>query len=292
MSSTTTDPVRLRESSTGLLQTTVTAGKNGALWTHHLGEMASFPFSSLSIRLDTPLDSITFGIGDATRRAYQTSTTATVPDLLATGENEALFLVGRWWGQALSMLHANADADADADTMSIPPRTLTRAQAWTAGQWPVVGGIIGDDGLRTIRAWTEDMLKQDHNRLVVVHGSPGMAHWTVAPDGSRAALLTGEDTGFADASYDAVWVMGELAELHHFYPSIRPGIARLRQGFQDGHGTLPDPGTMRVGIAFRLLQHAYDWHHYAGASIENAQLVIRLADSYLRGPSTSNGEPS
>ncbi|MFV0374549.1 hypothetical protein [Microbacterium sp.] len=199
-----------------------------------------------------------------------------MPDLLRSAGGDAVARVGRLWGSALRAMHTHAVVAANPR----PPRTLTRACVWATGQWPGVHEVIGDDGHAALRGWIADV--RGPVKPVVVHGSPGMAHWTVAPDGSQAALLTGEDAGVADASYDTAWVLGELAEIFHFYPSAREGIVRLRQGFEEGYGALPDPDRIHIGIAFRLIQHAYDWHHYAGASPAEAGLLVRLAGTYLR----------
>ena len=264
----------IRATRTGLLDTVVEGDGDGVRWSHRLGPHAPIPFSSMSIRLECDVASVVLGAGDETQRVYATSTTSLLQNLFSAQQAVDLGSLGRSWGDAIRRIHEHAVPTQRA----VPPRTLIRARAWIAGGWPPIHRILGTDGMLEIQRWASQATNQNTR---VVHGSPGMAHCTVNSTGSKIALLTGEDIGVADPGYDIVWVLGELSELYHFYRGLRSQILALRKGLEAGYGSFPAPNQVRVGIAFRLLQHAFDWHHYAGAEIKHANLLIQLARTYL-----------
>lgn len=254
----------LRSAATGLLGTTATA----STWTHRLGADAPLPFSSLRIRLTTVDPRIVLGTGDATVRRYDTPATSLVPEVLGSRSAADMTALGRAWGEALRSVHG-----AVVETEAVAPRPLLRAAAWLDGGWS-----LADELRDPLAAWALRM--RAPARPVVLHGHPGMAHWVV--DGLDGVLLTGEDLGVGDPVYDVAWVLGEIAELDAFYPALRPALDALRGGFLGGYGIALDPAELRVGVAFRLAQHAYDWQHYAGASPAAARLLLRVAADRLR----------
>lgn len=265
----------IRVTRTGLLETVVEGDGDGLRWSHRLGPHAPCPFSSMSIRLECDTASVVLGAGDETQRVYATSTTRLIQDLFGAHQAVDLGSLGHSWGQAIRRIHEHAVPTQP----TVPPRTLIRARAWTTGGWPPIHRILGTNGMKEIQRWAAQTTNQ---RTRVVHGNPGMAHCTVDSTSSKIALLTGEDIGVADPDYDIVWILGELSELYHFYPGHRSQILTLRKGLEAGYGPFPELSQVRIGIAFRLLQHAFDWHHYAGAEIKHANLLIRLAHTYLK----------
>jgi hypothetical protein len=261
---------------TGLLVTELSTTADGAVWTRRLGDRAPLPFSSLPVRLREPDPRIVLG-GDApSRRRYRTTATTLLPALLHELTEEALTALGREWRGALDAVHRAESAGAP-----VAPRPLLRAQAWLTGGWAPAAEELGAAGLLELADGTEAVVTAP--TAVVVHGHPGFAHLAVDARGASVSLLTGEDAGVADPAWDAAWVLGELAELHAFHPALRPAVEALRLGFaaEEAH----DADLLRLGTAFRLAQHAYDWHHSGGASTDQARPLLRLAAEQLREPS-------
>lgn len=268
----------IRSTRTDLLSTGVYQVGGVYEWVHSLGVGAPIPFSSLPISIAPApgADLLVVGVGGDRHRSYSTPAGSTVFDLITAGVPANLRAAGRIWGTALSVLHDNASL---IDFPGSTPRTVQRSEAWLGGAWEPACDILGDSGLREIRRWIERVLSDPHQ--VVVHGYPGMAHWVVTPDGAAGSLLTGEDLGLAHPAYDIAWVLGEMAELHAFHPVLRPAIEELRNGFHETCGEGPAPSEIGPALAFRIAQHAYDWHHYAGAGEAQAKALLRLASSYL-----------
>ncbi|MDR6867919.1 hypothetical protein J2Y69_002527 [Microbacterium resistens] len=84
-------------------------------------------------------------------------------------------------------------------------------------------------------------------------------------------------------------MVGEIAELFAFYPDLRPVLAGFRGGFIEGYGDA-DFGMLRIGIAYRLAQHAYDWFHYADATEAQARSLLTLAAAYVTSRSVKDRE--
>lgn len=269
----------IRSTRTDLLSTGVYQVGGAFEWVHSLGVGAPIPFSSLPISID-PLpgaDLLVLGVGGDRHRSYSTPAGSTVFELITAGVPANLRAAGQIWGTALSVLHENASLMGDFPGTT--PRTVQRSEAWLGGAWEPAREVLGDSGLRKIRRWIRHVLSDPDQ--VVVHGYPGMAHWVVTPDGAAGSLLTGEDVGLAHPGYDIAWVLGEMAELHAFHPLLRPAIEELRNGFLETCGEAPGPSEIGPALAFRIAQHAYDWHHYAGAAEAQAKALLRLAGSYL-----------
>lgn len=273
-----TDTV-IRSTSTGLLSTEVHAVDGSYVWVHRIGPGAALPFSDLPIAIDPAADTalVTVGRGNDDHRSYSTVAGSMVFELLVAGESLNLRAAGRRWGEALRSLHENASVSGDSTDR--PPRTIRRAKGWIDGNWRAAREVLSEHGLQEIRRWISLVLSCPHP--AVVHGHPGMAHWVVTDDGDGGALLTGEDAGLADPVYDIAWVLGEIAELHAFHPASRPVLDQLRTGFLETCGPVPGPSELGPALAFRIAQHAYDWHHYAGAGEEQAKVLLRLAATYL-----------
>ena len=269
----------IRSTRTDLLSTGVYQVGGAYEWVHSLGVGAPIPFSSLPISIDSAPDNdlLVIGVGGDRHRSYSTPAGSTVFDLITAGEPENLRAAGRVWGTALSSLHESASLTGDSPEST--PRTVQRSEAWLGGTWDPAREVLGESGLLEIRRWIQCILSGPDQ--VVVHGYPGMAHWVVTPDGAAGSLLTGEDLGLAHPSYDIAWVLGEMAELHAFHPALRPALDELRKGFLETCGTAPGPREIGPALAFRIAQHAYDWHHYAGAGEAQAKALLRLAGSYL-----------
>ncbi|PPG91841.1 hypothetical protein C5C39_05745 [Rathayibacter sp. AY1F3] len=256
---------------TGLLVTELSAGPDGTtVWTRRLGEQAPLPFSPVPVRLAAPDPRIVPGGADPSVRRYRTTARALLPALLHELSEEALVSVGREWKGALDALHGARPAGEP-----LPPRPLQRARGWLAGGWAPAAEELGAGGLLELADWAEAVVASP--AAVVVHGHPGLAHLVVG--GTRVALLTGEDVGLADPVWDAAWVLGELAELHAFHPALRPALDALRRGLslEEDH----DAELLRVGTAFRLAQHAVDWHRSGGASSDQARLLLSLSAAQL-----------
>ncbi|KUM35199.1 hypothetical protein [Arthrobacter sp. EpRS71] len=269
----------IRSTRTDLLSTGVYEVGGAYEWVHSLGVEAPIPFSALPISIDSVpgADLLVVGVGGDRHRSYSTAAGATVFDLITAGEPADLRSAGRIWGTALSCLHESASLIGDIPEST--PRTAQRSRAWLRGAWEPAREVLGERGLLEIRRWIDGELSGP--RQVVVHGYPGMAHWVVTPDGAVGSLLTGEDLGLAHPGYDIAWVLGEMAELHAFHPVLRPAIEELRNGFLETCGEVPGPSEMGPALAFRIAQHAYDWHHYAGAGEGQAKALLRLAASYV-----------
>lgn len=278
----------IRSTSTELLATECHTRDDVHLWVHRLGTDAPRPFASLPIDLSNSADRalVTNGTGDDRERSYSTAAGWMVFDLLAAGEPSRLAATGRRWGKAIRSLHETAVlTDRGA---ARPPRTLQRATAWTSGRWQPAREELGERGLWEIRRWLNEMVSPP--RPVVVHGHPGMAHWVGTADGTGGTLLFGEDTGLAASGYDISWILGEIAELYAFHSAWRPALDHLRAGFLAECGSITSSTDIALGIAFRLAQHAYDWHTYAGADEEQARMLLRLATSYLNTQGNVNRE--
>lgn len=282
------DYTLIRSTSTELLATELHTRDGTSLWVHRLGVNAPLPFVSLPIELSSSADPslVTDGAGDDGQRSYSTAADWMVFDLLAAGELSRLAAAGRRWGMAIRSLHETA-------VLTVPdagrsPRTVQRATAWTSGRWQPAREVLGERGLWEIRRWLDEMVSSP--RTVVVHGHPGMAHWVATADGTGGTLLFGEDAGLAAPGYDISWVLGEIAELHAFYPAWRPALDQLRAGFLAECGSTSSSTDIASGIAFRLAQHAYDWLTYAAGDEEQARMVLRLAASYLNTPGSVNRE--
>ncbi|WP_420179987.1 hypothetical protein [Paenarthrobacter sp. TA1.8] len=269
----------IRSTRTDLLSTGVYEVGGAYEWVHSLGVGAPIPFSSLPVSIDSVpgTDLLVVGVGGDRHRSYSTPAGSTVFDLITAGEPANLKAAGRLWGTALSCLHENASLIGDFPEST--PRTVQRAEPWLGGTWAPAREVLGEIGLLEIRCWIKSMLSSPDQ--VVVHGYPGMAHWVVTPDGAAGSLLTGEDLGLAHPGYDIAWVLGEMAELHAFHPALRPALDEMRNGFLETCGAAPGPSGIGPALAFRIAQHAYDWHHYAGAGEAQAKALLRLAGSYL-----------
>lgn len=280
---TTDDLVPIRSTSTGLLTIEVLKRRDGHIWTHHLGAEAPLPFSRLRMIQNSHVGTnvISLGEGNDHSRSYATNTEATVFELLQVEDTGIMGQIGRLWGQALNTLHATPTADLNPP-LGVP-RTIKRAGSWLAGGWPAATAMLGNHGLERINAWIIQMVQSP--QAVLVHGHPGMAHWTVSLDGQRGALLTGEDTGLADPGYDFGWILGEITELHAFRPELRASLESLRNGLLEHYGQLPSASMLATARAFRLTQHAYDWHHHAGATLDQANLLLQLAAAHLQAHS-------
>ncbi len=267
----------IRTLESGLLKTSVFREPQGARWVHHVGEQAPLLFvdhATIPLSVQQQVGSgVVFGSGSATMREYHTAGAVMMLDLLTVSDEKALAAAGTGWGLALKELHAVAttpDHTLDA------PRTLHRAQVWLNG-WEPAQSIL-QPYLPILHAWVEEMRTSGP---VLTHGYPGMAHWVTQAEGTHGALLTGEDLGVASRAYDLTWVLGEIAELRAFYPQLGSPLDVLEENFRTAYGLAISTATERTGIAYRLIHHAYDWHHYAGASIADAQRLVHLATHYL-----------
>ncbi|MFW0772010.1 hypothetical protein ACLRGI_02435 [Paenarthrobacter nitroguajacolicus] len=269
----------IRSTRTDLLSTGVYQVGGAYEWVHSLGVGAPIPFSSLpiSIRPEPGADLVVVGVGGDRHRSYSTPAGSTVFDLITAEVPANLRAAGRIWGTALSVLHEKASLMGDFPGST--PRTIRRSEAWLGGAWQPAREVLGDSGLQEIRRWIKRVLSGPHQ--VVVHGYPGMAHWVVTPDGAAGSLLTGEDVGLAHPGYDIAWVLGEMAELHAFHPVLRANIEELRNGFLETCGEAPGSSEIGPALAFRIAQHSYDWHHYAGAGEAQAKALLHLAGSYM-----------
>lgn len=272
--SATQDPVR--SIATGLLKTDVYLTEDGYLWVHVLGDAAPLSFSDLQITLpqNTPL--ITLGEGAGEQRSYNISLGTMIFDLLEAQNLSALRATGKLWGQALHHLHQKAVGPPEQKTSA--PRSLQRAYTWL-NNWDMAASVLGEDGIAQLAEWSVAILSSPNQ--AISHGYPGMAHWVTTENGSEGTLLSGEDTGIASPAYDVSWVLAEILELHTFNPALRPFLEQLREGFIEGYPSLSDGPLIPAGLAFRLTQHAYDWHHYAGATSDQATMLLRLAKHHL-----------
>ncbi|MBT2584971.1 aminoglycoside phosphotransferase family protein [Arthrobacter sp. ISL-95] len=269
----------IRSTRTDLLSTGVYEVGRSYEWVHSLGIGAPIPFSSLPVSIDSVPDDdlLVVGVGGDRHRSYSTPAGSTVLDLITAGEPANLRAAGRLWGTALNCLHDSASIVGDFPEST--PRTVQRSEAWLEGTWEPAREVLGELGLLEIRRWINSILSSPDR--VVVHGYPGMAHWVVTPNGAAGSLLTGEDVGLAHPAYDIAWVLGEMAELHAFHPALRPALDEMRNGFLETCGAVPGPTQIGPALAFRIAQHAYDWHHYAGAGEAQAKSLLRLAGSHM-----------
>jgi len=276
---TSADTAAVFRTATGLLETELQHQDYGFTWTHRLGRSASLPFSSIALEPTRGVGSSAIVQGKGTRRLrrYEINSGLTVLQVLQTTGAQELYELGLAWGQALDALHAADTAAASAGYP--PPRTMCRAAAWIHGEWLPARDILGPRGLRQLADWAQRMLHSP--RRGPVHGYPGMAHWIPAASATQGWLLSGEDTGYADPFYDYGWVLGELAELHEFHPALRDAVEQVRRGLLAQCPSRPDAANQDLACAYRLAQHAYDWHHYAGATLEDSALLLGLAARYL-----------
>lgn len=274
------DHILIFSSETLLLRREIWAGENEEVCVHRLGKSAPLTFSSdFKNNIHTFSESAVWGVGDQSTRTYLLDGQRSVYEYLFDEEAQKsidFIDLGRSWGKSMHDLHETSSKIPDK---FLPPRSLQRAYPWLHREkWQQLNNTLSSSQLMKIRQWEEQMV--DSDSLQLVHGSPGFLNWLTAKDGTRGVLLTGEDIGYARKDYDLGWVLGELAELHAFYPALRPHLINLQNGLFIGYGHVADEG-FNTAIAFRLLQHAFDWHHYAGASQKQAQALIDLAKKYL-----------
>lgn len=266
---TITQPIRATE--TGLLRTEVHATVAGFEWQHSLGPQIQLPFVTFNPQIQLT-GALVQGAGGPASRSYLVPGDSLVADLL-TNASLPFSEIGSCWGEALKALHRQERCD---DMFDFLPRTMRRADAWLSGSWQPVLAVIGAHGLAKVRGWADEMSQG----LQLCHGQPGIAHWVLTSEGQEGRLLVGEDIGIADERFDLAWVLGEFAEIFAFYPSCRGALQQLRAGFLENYEKYSSD-ELRVGIAYRLIQHAYDWHHYAGASEKDARTLLSLANAYL-----------
>lgn len=265
----------VRSVQTGLLKTKVYSAGTEFHWLHQLGDMAPYAFSDLAASLpNTPNNQlVAIGHGDGTQRRYVVTAGMTMHTALCTQTPAQLGKIGAQWARALNLVHAltvNASMTGD-----LYPRSLQRSQAWIKGQWKLANSILGTRNLSILHEWTQTIAESSDR--CVSHGHPGMAHFLVSKNLHEQVLLTGEDLGLADPHFDFGWVLGELAELEAFYPDLYDNVAAVRKGLMSELPNSYSTGERNLATAYRLSQHAYDWHHYAGASEEHAGLLLHLA---------------
>lgn len=276
---------------TGLLATEVTSHDGVYSWQHRLGAHAPLSFSTLvpsgltNMTHDSEL--VIWGQGDSSDRSYRTHAGASLAIHLLDPKPVKLRVIGKLWGAALNEIH---NVRPDSKVAFTKPRTLQRAAAWLDGAWKPARTVLGSAGLNRMNDWAIRM-SEGHHR-VLVHGCPGMAHWVLTADARSGSLLTGEDTGVANPVYDFGWILGEIAELRAFHPLLGPVLNQLEEGLLDCFPDVPNLNDLNLARAFRLVHHAFDWHHYAGASIEQATLLLRLATNYISNPVGTDQEIS
>ncbi|WP_405938966.1 hypothetical protein OG338_22060 [Streptomyces sp. NBC_00726] len=98
---------------------------------------------------------------------------------------------------------------------------------------------------------------------VLLHGKPGTGLVVPGLNGSRAALLTGEDMAVGRPSLDVGWVLGELAELRGVIRDQAGDAAAaewstLGSAFAGGYGRAPTAETGRVATLC-VLNHVRDY---------------------------------
>jgi len=276
---------------TGLLATEVTSHDGVYTWQHRLGAHAPVGFSTLapSGKSKETHDSelVIWGQGDNTSRSYRTHAGSSLAIHLLDPQPVKLRAIGKLWGAALNEIHNVRPASKVTFTK---PRTLQRAAAWLDGSWKPARTVLGSAGLSRLVDWAIRMGEGPHR--VLVHGCPGMAHWVMTSDAREGSLLTGEDAGVASPIYDFGWVLGEITELRAFHPLLGTGLNQLEEGLLDCFPEVPNLTDLNLARAFRLVHHAFDWHHYAGASIEQAALLLRLARNYIYNPVGTDQEIS
>ncbi|KSU65031.1 hypothetical protein [Arthrobacter sp. NIO-1057] len=268
---------------TGLLATEVASHDDLYSWKHRLGKRAPLAFSTLAPAgpsHTTPDSSLViWGRGDSVERNYRTQANSTMAIHLLDSTPVKMRSIGKLWGTALNTVHK---AQPGSRASFTGPRTLQRAAAWLDGSWQPARNLLGAATLARLNDWAARMSGDEHR--VLVHGCPGMAHWVLTADARSGSLLTGEDTGFANPVYDFGWVLGEIAEIKAFHPLLLPDLEQLEQGLLDCFSAVHNPADLDLARAFRLVHHAFDWHHYAGASIEQSTVLLRLATNYISGP--------
>ncbi|GAA1408557.1 hypothetical protein AUR04nite_34140 [Glutamicibacter uratoxydans] len=269
---------------TGLLKTKVYSTGAAFHWLHELGDKARYAFSDHTVSFqDTQNEQLlAIGQGDGTRRKYVVTAEMTMHTALHTQTPAQLRKIGVQWGKAINLVHVSPAGAALTHDMS--PRSLQRSQDWLNGQWKIANRILGSKNLSILREWAQSMA-QSSDRCVS-HGQPGMAHFLVSTNPNDQVLLTGEDLGIADPHFDFGWVLGELAELEAFYPDLQDNVAAVRKGLMSEVPNSYSTDEWNVSSAYRLSQHAYDWHHYAGASEEHAGLLLHLADRLMNSLSS------
>lgn len=267
-------------SETLLLKCEVWSVGNKKIYEHRLGDAAPLPFSDRSDNSTTSTSSILWGDGNDAIRRYSLHEQGPVYGYLfneaVTGSIDFAD-VGRSWGRTLRALHESSSYPPAKEAHI--PRSLSRASAWLyREEWANLNEHLDSSHFLKIRQWVQETTVSDSLRLA--HGSPGFVNWLTDKGGADGVLLTGEDTGYATWDYDLGWVLGEFAELYAFYPAVRGRLRYLQLGLLEGYG-LRTNRSFDTTIAFRLIQHAYDWHHYANAGWQQAQLLINLAKTYL-----------
>ena len=266
-----------RRLTTGLLVTELHLEQGKAVWTRRLGAQAPLDFSpTQNPSAENQRQHIVWGEGTATFRSYATTAGTTVAEQLQQRSPKDMHRMGQLWGEALNNLHATP---ITGPTTLREPRTLQRAEGWLSGKWLPALHTLGPMALGQLKRWSQRMLGTQDSALA--HGSPGMAHWVLTANGRSGSLLTGEDTGLAAPAYDFGWVLGEIAELYAFYPALRTNLDPLRLGLLNTYPEAIGESGFSLACAYRLTQHAYDWHHYGHASLREAQLLLDLAVKHV-----------
>ncbi|GAA4798188.1 hypothetical protein [Rothia endophytica] len=273
---------RTTVSATGLLITEKwsAGGQEGLVRT--LGDSAPLPFSSAVLEPQQKQASVlVWGRGNIQERFYPlTKHTPLYNYLIETEVQDSLDYrtIGKAWGSALREMH-QLPVLGEALPTSCTPRTAVRSYHWLNDEgWEHLTKVLATEHFEKLRQWIEAVTRGEN--LAVSHGNAGFINWLISADQVTGVLLTGEDVGYAQPEYDTGWVLGEFAELYAFYPNLRLKLTDLQQGFLTGYGDFTE-NNLNSAIAFRLIHHAYDWHHYAGANLQAAQLLIDLATNYL-----------
>ncbi|MDY6052396.1 MAG: hypothetical protein SPI83_08375 [Rothia sp. (in: high G+C Gram-positive bacteria)] len=280
---TPSQPERTLLSSTGLLKIEKwSAGEQRGL-VHTLGNSASLPFNTLHFMPQEERPSaLVWGQGSSKERFYPL--TGYTPIYTRVMDSEGQYhlnyyqMVGKAWGSALREVH-QLPVSGNTPSASYLPRTAVRSHHWLNEEgWEYLNKVLVTEHFEKLRQWERSVTCGAN--LVVSHGNAGFISWLVSDRQVTGALLSGEDVGYALPEYDIGWVLGEFAELYAFYPRLRPKLVNLQKGFLTGYGDFLE-NNLNSGIAFRLIHHAYDWHHYAGANLQATQLLIELATDYL-----------
>lgn len=280
----TTLNAQISSTSTGLLETYTQKQTVGFTRIHRLGSQTTHEFSPLLPRHTEEINSsyLIWGEGDTSQRMYplihsQGSLFIGLWDSKLR-ESTDYAQLGEVWGLALKELHSQTVSSWEQNPKI--PRTAGRAKSWLESeQESQITRVVGEAHMDSLRSWLRYVVSSP--RLVPAHGSPGFVHWLCDIRGQHGVLLTGEDIGFAHPEYDVGWTLGELAELYYFYPALRDSISALQYGILQGYGTSIKEHNFSQAIAFRLIQHAVDWQDYAGASPEQAGLLLKIATKYL-----------
>ncbi|WP_405900026.1 hypothetical protein OG242_23405 [Streptomyces sp. NBC_00727] len=124
---------------------------------------------------------------------------------------------------------------------------------------------LGSERWNLIRGWCEEFGMPAHD-AVLLHGRPGTGLVVPGTNGSRAALLTGEDMATGRPSLDIGWVLGELAELRGVVRDQSGEAAAaewstLGRAFADGYGRGLSAETGRAATLC-VLNHVRDYCAY------------------------------